>query len=57
MTSIFKEESGQGMVEYSLIIALVALLAIGGLKIFGKEGIGNMYNDISQEVFDHLDVE
>jgi Flp pilus assembly pilin Flp len=28
-------DRGQGLVEYGLIIALVAVLAIGGLIIFG----------------------
>lgn len=43
---LFKEEGGQGMAEYGLIIALVAIAAIAGLaalsgglsKIFGNVG-------------------
>lgn len=31
------KEAGQGLVEYILIIALVALLVIGALKLFGKK--------------------
>ena len=31
MMNFFKDESGQGMVEYGLIIALVAIAAIFGL--------------------------
>lgn len=30
-------EKGQGLVEYGLIIALVAILAIAGLVIFGGQ--------------------
>lgn len=33
MKNFFKDESGQGMVEYGLIIALVAIAAIAGLKL------------------------
>ena len=29
-------EAGQGLVEYSLIILLVALVVIGGLSMFGN---------------------
>jgi pilus assembly protein Flp/PilA len=42
-----KDEEGQGMVEYGLIIALVAVVAIAGLVILGPkiqtlfEGIGD----------------
>lgn len=33
---LFNEESGQGMVEYGLILALVAVVAIAVLVILGK---------------------
>ena len=31
------DESGQGMVEYILIVALIAVAAIGVVKVFGKQ--------------------
>ena len=31
----FKDESGQGMVEYALIIALIAVVVIGAVVILG----------------------
>jgi pilus assembly protein Flp/PilA len=36
---------GQGLVEYAMLIMLVALLLIVLLLIFG-EGVGNMYSNI-----------
>lgn len=44
-----KEESGQGMVEYGLIITLIAVAALGGLLML-KDGVVNMYDKINTEV-------
>jgi pilus assembly protein Flp/PilA len=38
-------QSGQGMLEYALIIALVALVAIGGLVIMGP-GISHFFQEL-----------
>ena len=35
MMKFLKDENGQGMVEYGLIIALVAIIAIAGLNVLG----------------------
>ena len=40
---------GQGLVEYGLIIALVAVLAIAGLLLFGP-AINSLLSDISGSV-------
>jgi len=37
MNWMLKEESGQGMVEYGLIIVLVALVAMAGLTGIGTQ--------------------
>lgn len=37
LTSLWKEESGQGMAEYGLILALVAVLAMGAFQLLGGE--------------------
>lgn len=37
MKNFFKDESGQGMVEYGLIIALVAIAAIAALRVMGPK--------------------
>lgn len=36
-TKLFKDESGQGMVEYGLILALVAIGVILALTFLGEE--------------------
>lgn len=40
------DEDGQGMVEYGLIIGLVAIVVIGALTILGPK-IGGMFNKAS----------
>ena len=37
MKNFFKDESGQGMVEYGLIIALLAIAVIGALSALGPK--------------------
>ena len=34
---LWKEEEGQGMVEYGLIIALIAIVVIGALGFIGTQ--------------------
>lgn len=43
---VAQEESGQGMVEYALIIALVALVVTVGLNIL-RGSVTDMYNKVS----------
>ena len=45
MNWLAAEESGQGMVEYALILALVAIVAIVGLKAIGTT-IGNKFDAV-----------
>jgi len=46
---LFYEESGQGMVEYGLIIALVAIVAMAGLLTLGPK-IKEVFDGISAEM-------
>jgi len=39
VTRLFKDESGAGMVEYSLLVALIGVVLVGTL-VFLQEGIG-----------------
>ncbi|MBX2996938.1 MAG: Flp family type IVb pilin [Caldilineaceae bacterium] len=45
----FSSEEGQGMAEYGLILALVALLAIGALTALGGQ-LGDIFQNIADTV-------
>ncbi|HEV7665302.1 MAG TPA: pilus assembly protein [Chloroflexota bacterium] len=46
---ITHRSAGQGLVEYGLIIALVAVLAIAGLILFGP-AIGSLLSSVGGSV-------
>ena len=46
---LWKEEDGQGMVEYGLIIALVSIAAIAALTLVG-DGLGDLFRDVESEL-------
>jgi len=46
-----KEQAGQGLVEYTLIIALVSVILIGALGVLG-EGFDNVFSDIGDTLTD-----
>ena len=41
-----RHEEGQGMVEYGLILALIAIVAILGLTVFGH-ATSNLYSNVA----------
>ncbi len=43
---LWRREQGQGLVEYALIIALVAIVVIAILVIMGPQ-IGNIFSNIT----------
>jgi pilus assembly protein Flp/PilA len=45
MNALLVQEEGQGMVEYALIIALVAVVLIGGLQLLATD-IGAVFTAI-----------
>ena len=49
ISRLIKEESGQGMVEYGLIIALVAVAAIVALTGVGTQ-LGVIFNNIKEKL-------
>lgn len=42
-------ESGQGLVEYALILVLVAVVVIGALAILGPQ-IGGAFSDLNEAI-------
>jgi len=44
ITRIYRDEEGQGLVEYALIIALVALVISVALGVFGTSLMGAYQN-------------
>lgn len=44
-----KHEKGQGLVEYALILVLVAIVVIGALTILGPS-IGNVFSSINNSI-------
>ena len=49
MKNLFKDENGQGMVEYGLIIALVAIVVIVALKALAP-AISNIFDSAATEL-------
>jgi pilus assembly protein Flp/PilA len=43
------EEKGQGLVEYAIILALVALVVIAVMRLLGPK-IGNTFSSISSSI-------
>jgi len=52
---VFRNEEGQGMVEYGLILALIAVVVIAALSFLGDE-VAEIFNDIGDTIKD-VDVE
>ena len=48
-----KDESGQDLVEYALIIALIAFAAIVGMGDLAN-GLNTAFNEISKTLFQYL---
>ena len=49
MKGILRDERGQGLTEYALIIALVALVAVAALTLLGGQ-ISTIFGDITSEL-------
>ena len=44
--ALWADESGQDLVEYALLVALIAIVVIAALNVLGP-AIGNIFNRIS----------
>ncbi|MFA7636295.1 MAG: Flp family type IVb pilin [Monoglobales bacterium] len=49
MMNFLKDENGQGMVEYGLIIGLIAVVVVGALVLLGPK-IKDMFDDITGKI-------
>ena len=49
LRSFFAKEEGQGLVEYALILALIAIVVIGVLTLLGK-GVNAKLNTVQTEL-------
>jgi len=54
MKRFFKEEEGQGLVEYALIIALIAIVLIGALSYLSG-GIDKVFTGIGDDLYEAAD--
>ncbi len=46
---LMREEDGQGMAEYGLILALIAVVVIGALTLLG-EGLDGVFRRVTDEI-------
>lgn len=46
LRSFFAKEEGQGLVEYALILVLIAVVVIGALTLLGNN-ISNLFNRLA----------
>jgi len=44
MPRLLGDDSGQGLLEYAIIIAFVALVAVGVVTLFGKKTVNSLNN-------------
>lgn len=49
LRSFFAKEEGQGLVEYALILVLIAVVVIGALTLLG-ENIANLFNRLGNTI-------
>ncbi|MBI4321023.1 MAG: Flp family type IVb pilin [Chloroflexi bacterium] len=46
ISRLVREEEGQGLVEYGLILALVSVVAIGALTLMGS-GVNDVFTQVT----------
>ncbi len=49
MKNLLNDESGQDLIEYALIAALIALAAVGAMQTVGSK-ISNTFNSVGADI-------
>ncbi|MGQ9773696.1 Flp family type IVb pilin [Chloroflexus sp.] len=49
LRSFFAKEEGQGLVEYALILVLIAVVVIGALTLLGQN-INDLFNTLANTI-------
>jgi pilus assembly protein Flp/PilA len=49
LRSFFAKEEGQGLVEYALILVLIAVVVIGALTLLGRN-ISDLFNNLADTI-------
>jgi pilus assembly protein Flp/PilA len=49
LRSFFAKEEGQGLVEYALILVLIAVVVIGALTLLGQN-ISNLFTNLTKTI-------
>jgi len=49
LRTFYQDENGQGMVEYILIVALIAIAVIAAVRTFGGK-ISGLFNSFGQKI-------
>lgn len=49
ISSRHRDETGASLVEYALLVALIAVVAIGGMTLLGHN-VNNTLNDVANQV-------
>jgi pilus assembly protein Flp/PilA len=47
--ALVNDESGQDLLEYALLIALIALVAFGAVKLAG-ESVSSIFNNVASQL-------
>ncbi len=51
----FRNESGQSLIEYMILVALVVLVCVSGTKLLGKK-VSTKFNEIRDQIDDGIPV-
>ncbi len=53
--NMLKDEEGQGIVEYALILSLVVLAVVGAVTFLGELVKSSLYEEVSEKLTEIID--